>query len=249
MTRQIVLITGGNRGLGAAMARSLAARGADVIVTSRSGAAPEILAGLAACGVRGAALPLEAGDPSRFPAFAAALAAQLDAWGAGRLDAFVLNAGHAGNQSVMEATEEEIDGLYAVHFKGPFLLTQTLAPMLADGGRILLISSGLARFAMPGRAAYGAMKGAVEVLARYMAQEFGPRGISVNAVAPGAVETDFSGGAVRDDPQINAHVARATAMGRVGLPADIGAAVAGLLTSEGNWITGQRIEVSGGQNL
>ena len=136
-----------------------------------------------------------------------------------------------------------------MHLKGVFFLTQTLLPLLADGGRILNVSTGLARFSLPGYAAYASVKGGVEVLSRYLAKELGPRGIAVNTIAPGAIETDFGGGGVRDLPEVNRMIAASTAMGRAGLPDDIGAAVAAILAPENVWMTGQRIEVSGGQNL
>ena len=170
-------------------------------------------------------------------------------WGRRTFDYLVNNAGIGIHKSFEATTEDDFDTLMAVHLKGVFFLTQRLLPMIEDGGRILNVSSGLARFALPGYAAYGSMKGAVEVLTRYLAKELGPRGIAVNVVAPGATETDFSGGAVRDNPELNRIIAATTAMGRVGLPDDIGGAMAGILASESQWMTAQRIEVSGGQNI
>jgi NAD(P)-dependent dehydrogenase (short-subunit alcohol dehydrogenase family) len=151
-----------------------------------------------------------------------------------------------GHASVAETTEEQFDQLFNVHLKGTFFITQKLLPLLKDGGRIVNTSSGLARFSLPGYAAYGAMKGGVEVLTRYLAKELGARGIAVNTIAPGAIETDFGGGAVRDNPQLNSFVAAQTALGRTGQPDDIGGAVASLLTDANRWINAQRIEVSGG---
>ena len=148
-----------------------------------------------------------------------------------------------------ETTEAQFDGLFDVHFKGVFFLTQALLPLLADGGRIINLSSGLARFTQPGWSAYASMKGAVEVLTRYMAQELGSRSITVNTVAPGAIETDFGGGAVRDIPALNKHIAEITALGRAGVPDDIGPMIANFLSEDNRWITGQRIEVSGGTLL
>jgi NAD(P)-dependent dehydrogenase (short-subunit alcohol dehydrogenase family) len=143
-------------------------------------------------------------------------------------------------------TEADFDRLMNIHFKGVFFLTQKLLPVIADGGRIVNLSSGLARFSLPGYAAYASMKGAIEVLTRYLAKELGPRGIAVNVVAPGAIETDFGGGAVRDNKQLNDFVASVTALGRVGMPDDIGGAIANLLSEDNRWINAQRIEVSGG---
>jgi NAD(P)-dependent dehydrogenase (short-subunit alcohol dehydrogenase family) len=166
-----------------------------------------------------------------------------------RFDYLVNNAGTSLHKTFDQTTEEELDQIYNVHFKGVFFLTQKLLTLLEDGGRIVNISSGLARFANPGSSAYGSMKGAVEVLTRYLAKELGPRGIAVNAVAPGAIETDFSGGMVRDNPEVNKRVAEMTALGRAGQPDDIGPMIAALLSDDNRWINGQRIEVSGGMAL
>ena len=172
-----------------------------------------------------------------------------DKWQRETFDFLVNNAGTALHASLAETTEEQFDEIVNVHFKGTFFLTQKLLPLMADGGRIVNISSGLARFSFPGSSAYGAAKGAVEVLTRYMAKELGSRGIAANVVAPGAIETDFSGGMVRDNQEMNDMIASQTALGRVGLPDDIGGVVASLLSDENAWINGQRIEVSGGMLL
>ncbi len=161
----------------------------------------------------------------------------------------VNNAGIGIRASIAETAEAQFDELTAIHLKGPFFLTQALLPLLADGRRIVNVSSGLARFALPGYAVYGALKGAIEVLTRYQAKELGERGIAVNVVAPGAIETDFGGGAVRDNPQLNAYVASQTALSRAGVPDDIGGMIAALLSEDCRWINGQRIEVSGGMFL
>jgi NAD(P)-dependent dehydrogenase (short-subunit alcohol dehydrogenase family) len=189
-------------------------------------------------------------DSARFDAFAATVAAELDrTWQRARFDYLVNNAGIGLHAGIAETTAAQLDATFNVHFKGPFLLTQRLLPLIADGGRILNVSSGLARFTIPGSAAYAAMKGAVEVLTRYQAKELGARKITANVIAPGAIETDFSGGMVRDNPDLNRMVASMTALGRAGLPDDIGAAVAMLLAPESGWMNGQRVEVSGGMNL
>ncbi|MCB1507411.1 MAG: SDR family oxidoreductase, partial [Hyphomicrobiaceae bacterium] len=189
-------------------------------------------------------------DTARFAGFRDALAAALQkTWARSRFDYLVNNAGHGTHALIAETTEDQFDALVNVHLKGVFFLTQTLLPLLEDHGRIVNLSTGLARFSLPGYAAYAAMKGGVEVFTRYLAKELGPRGIAVNTIAPGAIETDFGGGAVRDIPEINRMVAETTAMGRAGQPDDIGEAIASLLTGGSQWITGQRIEVSGGQNL
>lgn len=248
----LALITGGSRGLGASMALHLADHGVDSIITYRraSAEASEVVRRIEAKGRKAAALPLEAGDVASFGAFKEALQAELsNRWSRDRFDALVNNAGVGLHAPLVATTPAQFDEMVNVHLKGPFFLTQTLLPLLADGGRILNISSGLTRFALPGYGAYASMKGAVEVLTRYLAKELGARGISVNTLAPGAIATDFGGGAVRDNPQLNQMVASQTALGRVGLPDDIGGAVALLLSPEGRWINGQRIEASGGMNL
>lgn len=246
-----ILITGGSRGLGRSAAHHLAGRGNDIVLTYRTGAAEAAAAvtDIASQGVRGAALPLDVGAPESFDAFAQALEDVLASWDVERLDGLINNAGIGLHRSFTETRAADLDMLFAIHFKGPFLLTQRLLPLIADGGAVLNVSSGLARFAMPGFAAYGAMKAGVETLTRYQAKELGARGIRVNSIAPGAIETDFGGGAVRDDRAVNATVAAATALGRAGLPDDIGRAMAMLLSADAGWITGQRIEVSGGMFL
>jgi NAD(P)-dependent dehydrogenase (short-subunit alcohol dehydrogenase family) len=246
----IALVTGGSRGLGRSMVESLAARGVDVLFTyqSREAEAADLVRSIeqAGTGVRAAALQLDVGDSASFPAFAQRVREQLGRWQRDRIDHLVNNAGVGVHAAFAETTEAQFDLLAAIHLKGPFFLTQALLPLIADGGRILNVSSGLARFALPGYAAYAAMKGGVEVLTRYLAKELGERGIAVNTVAPGAIETDFGGGAVRDNAQLNAFVASQTALGRVGRPDDIGRAVAALLSDDGRWINAQRIEISGG---
>jgi NAD(P)-dependent dehydrogenase (short-subunit alcohol dehydrogenase family) len=251
-TPRLTLITGANRGLGRAAALKLAEQGSDLILTYRShaGEAAEVVQRVEALGRRAVALPLDLNDATAFPAFAAQVRAALrEHWQREQFDALVNNAGFGGHATVLETTADTFDRLFQVHLKGTFFLTQALLPLIADGGRILNVSSGLTRFAVPGYAAYAAMKGGIEVLTRYMAKELAPRGITVNTIAPGAIETDFRDGAVRDDPQANAQIAGITALGRVGQPDDIGGAVAALLSDGNRWLTGQRIEVSGGMLL
>jgi NAD(P)-dependent dehydrogenase (short-subunit alcohol dehydrogenase family) len=246
---RIALITGGSRGLGRSMALKLAERGSDVVITYRSkeAEAAEVVRRIEALGRRAVALRLDVADSAGFDAFATRLQGVLTAtWRRDRFDHLVNNAGIGVHASFAETTEAQFDQLVAVHLKATFFLTQKLLPLLADGGRIVNVSSGLARFSFPGYAAYAAMKGGIEVLTRYMAKELGPRGIAVNTIAPGAIETDFGGGVVRDNPQLNAQIASQIALGRVGLPDDIGNAVAMLLDGGSGWINGQRIEVSGG---
>jgi Dehydrogenases with different specificities (related to short-chain alcohol dehydrogenases) len=252
MQDKIALITGGSRGLGRNAALHVARAGADVILTYRSRAdeAAQAVAEIESLGRRAAALQLEAGDVAAFGPFAHAVASLLrEKWQRERFDFLVNNAGMGLRAPFAETTVEQFDQLVNVHFKGPFFLTQALLPLIADGGRILNVSSGLARFSLPGSGAYAAVKGAMEVLTRYQARELGPRGIRVNIVAPGAIETDFGGGTVRDNPEVNRFVAAQTALGRAGLPDDVGGAIAALLGDGTGWITGQRIEVSGGMFL
>jgi len=248
----IALITGASRGLGRNTALALADRGVDLILTYRSGAdeAHAVVDEIGRRGARAVALPLDVGDSASFAAFASRVQETLaDTWQRERFDYLVNNAGIGIAASFAETTEAQFDTLFQIHLKGTFFLTQKLLPLIADGGRIVNLSSGLARFALPGYGAYAAMKGGVEVLTRYLAKELGPRGIAVNVVAPGAIETDFGGGVVRDNAQVNDHIAAQTAMGRVGLPDDIGGAISSLLMPGNRWITGQRIEVSGGMYL
>lgn len=245
----IALITGGSRGLGKSMALKLAEHGTDVVLTYRSNKAEAeaVVSAIQKLGRRAVALPLDVGKVSTFSAFAEQLRAALkETWQRNHFDALVNNAGIGIHASFAETSEAQFDELVNVHFKGTFFLTQTLLPLIADGGRILNISSGLARFALPGYSAYAAMKGAIEVLTRYLAKELGARGIAVNTLAPGAIETDFGGGAVRDNADLNAYVASQTALGRVGKPDDIGGVVVALLSQESGWINAQRIEASGG---
>ncbi|MEJ0043963.1 MAG: SDR family oxidoreductase [Rhizomicrobium sp.] len=208
-----------------------------------------MVAAVAEAGRKAIALPLDTGDADAFDPFAAALGRALAELGAERFDYLVNNAGISHHNTIEKTTAEELDDLYRVHFKGVFLLTQKLLPMIHDGGRIVNLSSGLTRIVVPGSAPYAAMKGAIEVLTRYLAKELGPRRIAVNVVAPGAIATDFSGGMVRDNPEVNKRVADMTALGRVGLPDDIGPMIAALLSDDNRWVNAQRIEVSGGMSI
>lgn len=252
MGNKIALVTGGSRGLGRDMALSLARKGMDVILTynSQRGEAEQVVAEVESQGRKAVALQLDVSNVGGFDGFYANVKAALaQKWGAERFDFLINNAGTALHAPIASVTEEQIDGMVNIHYKGVLFLTQKALPLMNDGGRIVNISSGLARFSFPGYAGYAAMKGAVEVLTRYMAAELGPRRITANVVAPGAIETDFGGGHVRDNKQLNAQLAGATALGRVGLPTDIGGVVAFLCTDDAGWINGQRIEVSGGINL
>jgi NAD(P)-dependent dehydrogenase (short-subunit alcohol dehydrogenase family) len=248
----IAIVTGGSRGLGKSTALHLAAQGCDLILTYRSQAeeAQAVVAQIEGLGRRAVALQLDVGISASFAEFAKDVKAALAAtWQRDSFNYLVNNAGHGVNASLMETTEAQFDELFNVHLKGVFFLTQKLLPLMADGGRIVNLSTGLTRFSHPGRAAYAVMKGAVETLTLYMAKELGPRGITANVVAPGAIATDFGGGAVRDNPQVNSMIAAQTALGRAGLPDDIGAVIASLLSPANGWVTAQRIEASGGMYL
>ena len=249
---RIALITGGSRGLGRNTAIHLARSGVDVVLTYHlnKGEADSAVVEIKALGRKAAALQLDTGDVATFDAFVSDLRETLKSgWDRETIDYLVNNAGIGLHVPFAEATEADFDRLTNIHFKGVFFLTQKLLPLIPDGGKIVNLSSGLARFSYPGASIYGSLKGAVEVLTRYLAKELGPRRIAVNAIAPGAIETDFGGGRVRDNRDINKQVAANTAMGGVGLPDDVGGAITALLVGETGWVTGQRIEVSGGQGL
>ncbi|WP_428001519.1 SDR family oxidoreductase [Acidovorax sp.] len=251
-TPTITLVTGASRGLGRNTALSIARTGGDVVVTyhSKADEAQAVVADIQALGRKAVALQLDTGNVASFATFTERLRAALQAtWQRSTIDHLVNNAGHGDYAAFAETTEAQFDRLVNVHFKGVFFLTQALLPLIADGGRIVNFSTGLTRLSLPGYAAYAAAKGAVEVLTRYLAKELGARGIAVNTVAPGAIETDFGGGVVRDNPALNQQLAQMTALGRVGVPDDIGPMVAGLLAPGHRWVTAQRIEVSGGQAL
>jgi len=249
---KIALVTGASRGLGRNIAISLAAKGSDVIVTYHTNRteAEAVVAEIAAKGRKAVALQFDAAVTAGLDDFVAQVKGVLtDEFGRDSLDFLINNAGIAVYATIADTSEPDFDAVVNVHFKSVYFLTQKLLPVIADGGRIVNISSGLTRFTMQGYAIYAAMKGAIEIFTRYLARELGPRGIAVNTVAPGAIETDFGGGVVRDNPEFNKAIAAQTALGRVGVPDDIGPMVAALLGEDNRWITAQRIEVSGGMNL
>lgn len=249
---KIALVTGGSRGLGKNTVLALARQGVDIILTynSQQVDADNVVGEIQGLGAKAVALQLDVGNSKSFALFAQKLTAALaEQWQRKDFDFLVNNAGIGIHASFAETTEEQFDTLMNIHLKGTFFLTQTLLPLIKDGGRIVNLSTGLARFSFPGYAAYAAMKGGIEVLSRYMAKELGARGIAVNVVAPGAIETDFGGGNVRDNEQLNQQIASVTALGRVGLPDDIGPAIAALLSDSNRWINAQRIEISGGMML
>ena len=251
-TQKIALVTGSSRGLGKNTALTLAQKGVDVIVTYHSSEveANEVVSEIQAMGRQAVALQLDSSDTQTFDGFVVQVNRVLqDIWQTEQFDFLINNAGIGINKPFTETTEEDFDRLMNIQLKGVFFLTQKLLSAIKDGGRIVNISTGLARFALPGFSAYGAMKGGIEVLTRYLAKELGERQIAVNTIAPGAIETDFGGGAVRDNKNMNDFIASQTALGRVGVPDDIGGAIASLLSEDNRWINGQRIEVSGGMFL
>lgn len=249
---KIALVTGGSRGLGKNMAIALANKGLDIVLTynTNKAAADAVVSEIQSLGRNAYALPLDTGNTNQFDAFIKNLTTLLqEKTGSPEFDFLINNAGTALYAPVADVTEEQMDAIYNIHYKGVFFLTQKALPFMNDGGGIVNVSSGLARMSMPGSSVYGSIKAAVETLTRYFAKELGPRKIRANVIAPGAIETDFGGGRVRDNKEINDNIANLTALGRVGLPDDIGGVVAFLCTEEAGWINGQRIEISGGQML
>ena len=249
---KIALITGGSRGLGRNMALHLADKGRDIIITyhSRQDEAAAVVGAIQAKGRKAAALQLDVTQSGRFAEFAERVQGVLrDIWDRPHFDYLINNAGTGVFKEYASTTLEEFDRMVNEHLKAPYFLSQTLLPSIKDGGRILNVSSGLTRLAYPGFSAYAIMKAAVETLSVYMAKELGARRVAVNTLAPGAIETDFGGGYVRDTPEVKQQLAEITALGRVGLPDDIGGAVAALLDDGAGWMNAQRIEVSGGQGI
>ncbi len=251
-TSKIALVTGGSRGLGKDMAINLAKNGLDVVITYHSNveSAENTINAVVAQGQRALAFQLDTRNTNSFKKFRDHLSEKLhQEWNTSKIDFLVNNAGFGHHSSIADTTEESFDDLLNVHLKGVFFLTQTLLDVLNDGGGIINISSGLARFSFPGYAAYASMKGAVEVFTRYLAKELGERKIRANIVAPGAIDTDFNKERFEQMPQVVDYIASQTALGRVGESEDIGSVVAFLCTTNAGWINGQRIEVSGGMYL
>lgn len=252
MTQKIALITGGSRGLGKSAALHLARSNVGVVITyqSKKAEAEDVVNEIKRNHGSAVAMQFDVADIKNFPDFRERLTATLqETYGRQSFNYLVNNAGHGLFKHFEDTTEGDIDSLYTVHLKGPFLLTQSLSNLIENGGRILNVSSGLTRFTFSGYDAYAMMKGGLEVMTRYQAAALASRNIAVNTIAPGAIETDFGGGVLRDTPELNQKIASITAMGRVGLPDDIGSAIAGFLVESSQWMTGQRIEVSGGQAL
>jgi len=245
------IITGASRGMGRNTAVNLARRGVDIIFTYHSNQteAESLIREIVGMGRKAATLRLDTGDLKAFDGFVQDVCKTLQSWGLDEFDYLVNNAGNSQHINFEKMTEADFDAVVNVHFKGVYFLTQKLLPLLKDGGRIVNMSSGLTRVSFPGSSAYAAAKGAIEVLTRYLAKELGPRRITANVVAPGPVQTDFSGGMVRDNPEINKQVSAMTALGRPGLPDDVGPMIAALLSDDNRWVNGQRIEVSGGLSI
>jgi len=251
-SNKIALITGGNRGLGKNTALRLAGYGADSIITyhSHNDEADSVVSEIEAKDQRAVALQLDVGDIKSFDEFMNRVSGTLkDKWGRDKFDFLINNAGFGGHGTVDETSEEVFDSLFNIHFKGVYFLTQKAIPLMNDNGRIINISSGLARFSLPGYSAYASMKGAIETYTRYLAKELGAKGITANVVAPGAVETDFNKARFDAMPQIKEMIASQTALGRVGVPDDIGGVVAFLCSEDARWVNGQRLEASGGMFL
>jgi len=249
MSNKIALVTGGSRGLGKNMALHLAEKGIDVILTyhSKQAEAAAVVGEIESKGQKAAALQLNVGETKSFDEFFDRVRRVLqENWNRETFDFLVNNAGAEANGLIAETSEETFDFLLNIHFKGVFFLTQKALPLIADGGRIVNLSSGLARFSSPGYAAYASMKGAIETFTRYLAKEAGARGITANVVAPGIIETDFTREVFEHAPQVIKFIESQTALGRTGVPDDIGGIVAFLCTEEARWITAQRIEASGG---
>ncbi|QKJ61900.1 SDR family NAD(P)-dependent oxidoreductase [Flavobacterium sp. M31R6] len=249
---KIALVTGGSRGLGKDMALNLAKKGLDVVLTynSKKEEADSVVTEIEKLGQKAVVIQLNVAEVNSFELFFQKVETALkDTFGTDKIDFLINNAGVGLHESFATTTTAQFDDLVNIQFKGPFFLTQKALELMNDGGGIVNISSGLTRFSFPGYAAYASMKGAMETLTKYQAKELGARKIRVNIVAPGAIETDFGGGVVRDNKQLNQQIASLTALGRVGLPDDIGGVVAFLCTDDAKWVNGQRIEVSGGVNL
>ena len=248
-TQKIALVTGGSRGIGREIAIKLAQKGIDVLLTYNSNAAEaeKTVDAITSLGRKAVALQLNTADSSSFEDFFLKVDSALKTgFGTDRFDFLINNAGTSLTAPVWETTEAQLDEMFNIHLKGVYFLTQKSLDHLQDGGRIINISSAVSRVSFQGVSAYGIMKGGVDVYTRFLALELGPRGITANVVAPGAI---FGGGAMEDTPQIRAYVAGATALGRVGLPDDVGGVVAFLCSEDAKWVNGQRIELTGGMNL
>jgi len=249
---KIALVTGGSRGLGKDMALSLAKKNIDVILTYNNNqtAAEEVVKMIEDSGSKAVTLKLDVGDIKSFDTFLGQVTEVLQSkWQTSTFDFLINNAGIGGTISIANMTEEIFDNFVNIHFKGVYFLTQKSLLMMNDGGGVIFLSSGTTRFSVPGYSVYSSLKSAVENFTKYVAKEYGNRGIRSNIIAPGPIETDFNGGAIRNNPQMKGYLSSQTALGRVGNADDIGSVVAFLCTDDAKWINGQKIEVSGGINL
>ena len=252
MSNKIALVTGGSRGLGKDMALSLSRKNIDVILTyqSKREDAEKVVAEIKENGQMAVCIHFDVGDLKSFDPFLGRISELLKSiWNADKFDFLINNAGVGATIPIAQVTEEAFDNLLNIHFKGVYFLTQKSLPMMNDNGGVVFISSGTTRFCVPGYSVYSSLKSAVETFTKYVAKEYGGRGIRSNIVAPGAIETDFNGAAIRNNPQMKSFLASQSALGRVGQADDIGSVVAFLCTDDANWINGQRIEASGGINL
>jgi NAD(P)-dependent dehydrogenase (short-subunit alcohol dehydrogenase family) len=248
----VVIITGASRGIGASTAVQAAKRGFGVIITynSHAAGAKEVVREIEAEGGKAVAIALDVGKVASFAGFRDDVGAALKStWGRDSFDALVNNAGYGLFNAIETVTEAEFDGLLNVHLKGPFFLTQALLPLMADGGHIVNMTSATTRVATPGAAPYAAFKGGLEVLTRYMAKEFGPRGIRATSISPGAIRTDMTSGTFDQSPEFVTMLAGQTALSRIGAPDDVGRVIASLLAADSGWINAQNIEVAGGYNI
>lgn len=249
---KIALITGGSRGLGKDMAIRLAEKGFDIVITyqSQKEMAEDVLKVISATGQQAVALQLDVSDFNSLDNFVKNLSASIkENFGTEKIDCLINNAGIGATILFEDVTENDFDKFLNIHFKSVYFLTQKLLPLLNDNGSVINLSSGSTRYTVPGYSVYASMKGAIEVFTRYLAKELGPRGINVNVVAPGPIETDFNNAAIRNNPDRKTMMAKQIALGRVGQASDIGGVVAFLCSEDGKWITGERISVTGGMNL
>ena len=252
LDNKIALVTGSSRGLGKEMALRLAQQGADVLVTyhSKQEQAQATVQEVEALGRKAVAFQLDTGDASTFDRFFSEVTQALQQhWSVSTFDILVNNAGIIAHEPIAETSMDTFDNLFNIQLKGPFFLTQQALKHLNDGGRIINVSTGLARFSLPGYGAYAAMKAGVEAFTRYLAKELGERQITANTIAPGAINTDLNRDALENNPQLEEMLSSVTALGRVGVAEDIGGVVAFLASDDARWVNGQRLEVSGGMFL
>ena len=249
---KIAVVTGGSRGLGKNMAIRLAEKGFNIIITyqSQKDAAEMVLKDIERIGNKATALQLDVGDFNSLDGFIEQVQQTIQSrWNTDRFDCLINNAGIGATIPFEKVTPGDFDKFLNIHFKSVYFLCQKSLPIINDYGRIINISTGTTRFCVPGYSVYASMKGAIETFTKYLAKEVGSRGITANVVAPGPIETDFNNAAIRNNPERKAALGSMSALGRVGQAEDIGGVIAFLCSEEARWITGQRIEVSGGVSL